>query len=396
MEYFSQSEYKKSEDAEEIRIRNRCKSDKEQVRNEPQVELEDNKINDILSMQSTIDRKIFCTEEEITQQKLALKSIGAEMVLAKSEMDLAQEAIDNFEYEKKPLFMSQKRFLEKQNSIIGRLNSNLDAATNEYKELERKQSKGQETISTLEEKRNFQFEKKEKGIYHIYVEEGASAAKLGEAFSNLKTASNVTEYPYSVLYNRLPDNKYDMRFFSWKQKPFALAVRERSYIFSDKGILVFDKYGIYEGFLPVDSISCELKTEKVPIPMEGSIPPDATVGAEEKMYYSLQHRKQDGSPDLRYKNNRTIGVPYTDEYWYQAVLQIQIAMEHLEITVSNLNVAKVLDKAIADYRIPHVPLAPCYPIIRLLSFCISADNEPVEKCIERMKSKETHRVFQGI
>lgn len=388
MENISQSEYKRADDAEEIRIRNRCKPDKEQVRNEPQVELEDNKINDILSMQSTIDREIFCTEEEIAQQKLALKSIGAELDFAKSEVDLAQEAIDNFEYEKKPLFMSQKRFLEKQNSIIGGLNSNLDAATNKYKELERKHSKGQETISTLEEKRNFQLEKKAKEIYHIYVEERACAAKLGEAFSNLKTASKVTEYPYSVLYDRLPDNKYDMKLFSWEQKPFALAVKERSYIFSDKGILVFDKYGIYEGVLPVDSISCEMKTKKVPIPMEGSIPPDATVGAEEKVYYSLQHRKQDGSPDLRYKNNRTIGVPYTDEYWYQAVLQIQIAMEHLEITVSNLNVAKALDKAIADYRIPHAPLVPCYPIMNLLSLCISTNNGPAEKCIERMKSKE--------
>ena len=210
-----------------------------------------------------------------------------------------------------------------------------------YKRIEQKYKNAKKQVESLQSQYDDLCYRKQNDKYYIFSQKHGVLEKLEKAFLNTQSGAKVGSLPKTVEFLSLPSTNYDMKSFAWKERPFSIRIENRCYLFTNRGILVFDKTGIYECVLPPISLKCDITQDK-------------------------------------YRINST--------------LKIKIAMDEFFVTVNNLSAAEKLKAAIIDYQMLRIAFDPCFSIIELLGACSKA-NTYIEKMrnAEIVKGRHTER-----
>ena len=313
-------------DRQEQQVREDCQCEKAEIRKEGMNLTEDRKIQKILSFQSTVDDKLYEISQKLTVLSKDKESLESDLSETNAEISKAQEAIDGARRKKKHLFETKKHFKDSQDKLLKVMSVSYKKKIDNYKSLEQKYKAVKQQTENLQRQYDDLYYRKQNYKYYIFSPSlNNGLAKMEGAFLNIQSNDRIGPLPSTVKISVLPSISYDMNSFMWDEEPFSVRIKNRCYIFTCGGILVFDKYGIYEGILPPTSIKCD-----------------------------------------------------TTQY---PTLYIQIARDEFSVRVYYFGAAERLKRAIVNYQMLRMAFNPCFSIIELLEVCSEASTY-----IEKMRS----------
>lgn len=326
---------------QEQEAREKCQYEKDEIRKENIDLVEDKKIQNILAFQSTVDDKLLEISQKLETLGRDKQNLESDLMAINAEILKIQESIDNAKKKKKPLFEAKKHFEDNQNKVLEVKYTLYGDEMSNYKRIEQKYKNAKKQVESLQSQYDDLCYRKQNDKYYIFSQKHGVLEKLEKAFLNTQSGAKGGSLPKTVEFLSLPSTNYDMKSFAWKERPFSIRIENRCYLFTNRGILVFDKTGIYECVLPPISLKCDITQDK-------------------------------------YRINST--------------LKIKIAMDEFFVTVNNLSVAEKLKAAIIDYQMLRIAFDPCFSIIELLGACSKA-NTYIEKMrnAEIVKGRHTER-----